>query len=45
LEVTDGGSAEFWFESVELKEMHDEQRDLLIKEQLTFCTDFPILEK
>jgi hypothetical protein len=45
LEVTDAGGAEFWFESVEMKELHDEQRDELIKEQLEFCSDFPILEK
>lgn len=44
LDVTDGG-ARFWFESVELHELINTQRDIIFNEELKSCEEFVIINK
>lgn len=44
LDVTDGG-ARFWFESVELNELIQTSRDIIINEELRNCEGFVIINK
>lgn len=44
LDVTDGG-ARFWFESTELHEMIEVQRDIIFNEELKVCDGFVIINK
>lgn len=44
LDVTDA-SARFWFESTELKELIETQRDIIFNEELKSCEQFVIINK
>lgn len=44
LDVTDGG-ARFWFESVELHELINTERDIIFNEELKSCEGFVIVNK
>jgi hypothetical protein len=44
LDVTDGG-ARFWFESTELHELIETQRDIIFNEELKSCAGFVIINK
>lgn len=44
LEVTDGG-CNFWFESVELKELIDTEGESILEDQLESCQDYVIVYK
>ncbi len=44
LEVTDGG-CNFWFESVELKELIEIESELILKAELESCSDYVVIWK
>lgn len=44
LEVTDGG-CNFWFESVELKELIDIESEIILKKELETCADYVVIWK
>lgn len=43
-EVTDGG-CNFWFESVELKELMDIESEMILKKELESCADYVVIWK
>lgn len=45
LDVTDGGGAKFWFESVELHELQQIEKEIIFKRELELCDGLVVIHK